>query len=195
MKTLCLLAAAGLTSGLLFAQSSTGSQTALSTGSLVASPEGNPGPICPNPPNVRLPIDATGVNLPGALLTGNLPFVGNDDFTIKLDDPANLCAITPGAETWLLVAEEPMVRISIPNGGCGAGVNGLLVVDVTSPSFHLSGPVVWGGPGSPACHSLVIQPDSSLCNIRCVAQGLFIDPDGPSGPFVLTDPLRFILGS
>ena len=85
--------------------------------------------------------------------------------------------------------------VLVPGAGCQPGDQGLLMIDVFSPSFHLEGPVVWDGPGNPACHSLVIPNDRSLCGVECVGQGVFVDTIGPSGPFVLTEPLRFGLGS
>ena len=150
---------------------------------------------CGTPAFVRKLADPSGLNLVDAISVTNLPTIGNQNFEVKLDDPADTCGITPGVDTWLLVAEEPLQNILVAGAGCAPGSPGLLVIDVTSDSYHVSGPSVWAGPGFPACHSLVIPDSRDLCGIRCVGQGLFIDPSGPSGPFVLTEPLRFGVGS
>lgn len=152
------------------------------------------GDPCP-PAVVRKVIDPTGLNALDAILAVGLPTFGNPNFQVKLDDALDTCTITPGSQTWVIVADEPLVDIMIHGGGCLPGTDGVLVVNVFSPSFHVNGPVTWAGPGMPACHTLVVPNDPAMCGIRCVAQGLWIDFDGPTAPFVLTEPLRFIIGS
>lgn len=156
------------------------------------------GPVndkCDNPPVVRKLLDPTGFNAIDAISAIGLPFLGNDELIVKLDDPLNACQMTPGTLTWVLAADEPIINLLVPEAGCAPGDPGVLYVNVFDPSFHFQGPVVWGGPGMPACHTLVVPPDPSMCGLQCVVQGLFLDWEGPSAPFVLTEPLRFIIGS
>lgn len=152
--------------------------------------------VCPNPPVVRIMIDPSGLNAIGSIGAVGLPFLGNDEFQVKLDDPLDTCMITPGSPTWVLVADEPVLNPAavIPNGGCQPGTNGLLYVNVFGP-FHVSGPEIWAGPGMPACHTLPVPLDPSMCGIRCIGQGVWIDEGGPVTRFVLTEPLRMVMGS
>lgn len=193
MKTLTQVLFAALATGLLAAQGATHESR---TNAVPAGAQsGTAGNECPGPAVVRIAADPSGLNLVGGLMAINFPTLGNTDFVVCLDDAADKCGITPGSPTYILLAEEPFVSYLVPGAGCEPGAPGLLMINVFDPSFHQVGPVTWVGPGMPACHTFVVPNDPSLCGVRCVGQGVFVDEFGPSGPWVLTEPLRFVIGS
>lgn len=136
--------------------------------------------------------DAGGLNAPNSLFPMGIPSIGNPSYQVCMDDAADACGITPGTLT--IVAFSPATAsILLPGFGCQPGSAGELMIDLTIPHMLL-GPLVWAGPGSPACHPMPIPPDESLCRTICYGQGVWIDKRGPSGPFILTNRLDFVIG-
>lgn len=146
------------------------------------------------PTNVQVN-DAFGYNLVDGLkpAAGALPTIGNATFCIEMDDPADLCGMTPGALSYVIVNEAPLIQVVLASFGCGAGTPGVLMIDVTDPMTHCSGPVAWNGPGSPAKHSFVIADTPELCGIVCRGQGFWLDFTGDSRPIVLTNVVEFLI--
>lgn len=152
--------------------------------------------VCALPFETVVP-DPLGLNLQNGLFPAGdtLPFLGNMNYVVKVDDAADSCDITPGAATYVIVNEAPLTSLLIPNAGCAPGMPGNLMLDVLDPSVHYSGPVMWNGPGDPACHTFAVPNDPSICGGICRGQGLFVDIGGTAGPFVLTNVVEFNLGS
>lgn len=140
--------------------------------------------------------DPLGYNLQNGLLPapGALPLIGNTTFCVEMDDPADVCGITPGSQSYVIVNESPLISLVLANFGCGPGTPGNLMIDVTDPMTHCSGAVIWDGPGSPAKHSFVIADSPELCGIVCRGQGFWLDFTGDSAPIVLTNVVEFYIG-
>src|SRR5262249_23247060 len=123
---------------------------------------------CQTSPSVTVVPDGGGLNAPFSIDAeppGNLPFLGNALFAIKVDDAAGACPLTPGASTFILFAPNTG---SILHGkfGCAPGAAGEIQIDIGG-NLIVSGPVAWGGPGVGAIHDLPIPFDAGLCGITC----------------------------
>ncbi|MBK8980250.1 MAG: hypothetical protein IPM29_30480 [Planctomycetes bacterium] len=153
-------------------------------------------PSCCPIPSLALPIpDPRGLNVPRSIMAwplGNQPFLGNAGFAVQLDDPALACPITPGSPTFLLIGFAPFSFL-LPGFGCLPGTPGDVMM--APPLFVASGPLPWPGPvGAPPVHPLGIPFDAALCGLPAFAQGLWVDPLGPSRPALLSWRLDLVLG-
>ncbi len=124
---------------------------------------------------------------------GNRPFLGNGGFAVQIDEPVGACFLTPGSVTFLMVGFGPGSLI-LPGLGCLPGTPGEIQVVMTPPPLAL-GPIPWPGPGIGAVYPAPIPFDSALCGASVSLQGLWVDPFGPSGPFIMTWALDLFLGS
>lgn len=142
-------------------------------------------------------LDPLDLNLQSGLFPGGetLPFLGNSSYVVKMDDADDVCGITPGAATYVIVNEAAPISLLVPGAGCTPGSPGNLMLDLLHSSVHYSGPIPWSGPGDPACHTFAVPSDPSICGGVCRGQGLFVDVGGAAGPFVLTNLVQFNLGS
>ena len=151
---------------------------------------------CPESAHNVVVNDPLGFNLDNGLLPvpGQLPQFGTPNFTVQMDDPANQCNITPGSPTVVVVNDSPLISVLMPNAGCAPDDPGNLMINVFDTFTHISGPVTWAGPGSPALHVFAIPDSPALCGGVCRGQGFWIDTTGPSSPIILTNVVEFVIG-
>ena len=121
-----------------------------------------------------------------------------EDFVVAIGDPQAQTGHTPGGTltVWALSqapAPGGTCGLPVPRMGLG-GSTGALLVDVSSSQLVLiTSPVVWGGPASPALHSVALPADPSLVGQSVATQGVLVDPSR-SARFVLTDALDATVG-
>lgn len=139
-------------------------------------------------------VDMGGLNAPNSLNVkrGSRPTIGNPNFQVQVDDPADACGITPGAQTQVFFSPDT-ASILWPGFGCRPGGLGEIMIDIGLP-LTISGLVPWPGPGMPACHSFAIPADPTLCRVVCRGQAVFIDGRPPMVRFVLTNRLDIVFG-
>jgi hypothetical protein len=148
---------------------------------------------CPTAAGAVVVPDPAAVDAPFSIApfpAGTVPQIGTT-FGFHLDDPGNVCAITPGSPTFVLLNFWPGT-LMIPGLGCGPAVPGHLMLAM--PTVVATGPVPWTGPGPGAVHWLPIPFVSSLCGLQVFTQGIWLDGTGPSAPLILSWRLDLTLG-
>lgn len=161
-------------------------------GSDAAFLHGYPG--CDDDASVTKVNDAGGLNAQNALCAapGSLPTLGNMAFTLEMDDPLDVCGITPGSATVVFLSAAP-ASFLVPGLGCSPGSPGEVMIDLLQAGM-ISGPVAWAGPGSPASHVFHIPATTAICGLTCYGQGAWLDPTGASHPAILTNRLDATVG-
>ncbi|MEX1026017.1 MAG: XDD4 family exosortase-dependent surface protein [Planctomycetota bacterium] len=146
-------------------------------------------PVCA-PGSNTLVNDTAGLNLAGSLTASSEPFMGNLAYSLCMDDAADACGMPAGTPTLLFLSRHTLEFV-FAGLGCAPGAPGTIMLNLTAP-YAMYGPVIWNGPGSPACYTVPLPDDPSLCGFTCSGQGLFLG-SGPSG-LVLTNRQDLIIG-
>lgn len=148
-------------------------------------------PVCDVPASLTTIPDANGYNANGALTSSAVPVLGTT-MSICFDDAADTCGIAPGSLAFFYYSTNPS-SIPVGFGGCGGGPSEILI-----DAFNLYGqvgPLVWAGPGNPACFDVSIPGGDPKCGVTFYAQGGFISAGGPTVQVTLTNALELVLGA